>query len=487
MNVEPMKSRWLATSGCLSLLLAGMLFHEVFPRVWRLAFGEWHIPRALDDREDFHKLVRSKVHRAKLWLSGEHTCWRSAVIATCSVPAEHLLQELQMLDAKGGILRRIADDAMNPFRACNREYADMLTNTTRPLALIFLCNHFEHLGRESMALIMQAVLATCLCLAGDIWKELEMFYASWPYCLVYLAMSSSTAEAKLKLVRELFDASTCCLDEYFTEKVLALVSTPEGLLRHRRMLLALFIWSWTARVCNMATKRLIAQIRKSAPLRCFAARLLSSGFLTQIQRKHLASGGEDGRVMTRRRALKVGVPLRVAHRRVATPSKLSDFAFWANRQQVRGREEGRARGDRAAYLTRMRNLREAWSAMTAYAKADVRRRRLRRGLASSHVAPAAAGGKKKKSYSETVGNSLWGCSSQSAVLTEEAMLKIIEGVPRGSADKTRGLTEAMGPLRNEFLFEQFIRDEGLVTSAVYHSDFYALIRLHLITMLLPIQ
>ena len=79
-----------------------------------------------------------------------------------------------------------------------------------------------------MALIMQAVLATCLCLAGDIWKELEMFYASWPYCLVYLAMSSSTAEAKLKLVRELFDASTCCLDEYFTEKVLALYPRLKG-------------------------------------------------------------------------------------------------------------------------------------------------------------------------------------------------------------------------------------------------------------------
>ena len=93
----------------------------------------------------------------------------------------------------------------------------------------------------------------------------------------------------------------------------------------------------------------------------------------------------------------------------------------------------------------MRNLREAWSAMTVYAKADVRGRRLRRGLVSRHVAPAAAGGKKKKSYSETVGNSLWGCSSQSAVLTEEAMLKIIEGVPRGSADRTRGLTKAMGP------------------------------------------
>ena len=100
------------------------------------------------------------------------------------------------------------------------------------------------------------------------------------------------------------------------------------------------------------------------------------------------------------------------------------------------------------------------------------RRRLRRGLrrrlASSHVAPVAAGGKKKKSYSETVGNSLWGCSSQSAVLTEEAMLKIIEGVPRGPGQGTRRLTEAMGPLRKEFLSEQFIRDEGLVASAVYH-------------------
>ena len=78
---------------CVSLLPAGMMCHDVLPRVWRLAFGEWHIPRDVDDGEDFHKLVRSKVHRAKLWHSGEHSCWRSAVISTCSVPAEHLLQE----------------------------------------------------------------------------------------------------------------------------------------------------------------------------------------------------------------------------------------------------------------------------------------------------------------------------------------------------------------------------------------------------------
>ena len=67
-----------------------------------------------------------------------------------------------------------------------------------------------------------------------------------------------------------------------------------------------------------------------------------------------------------------------------------------------------------------------------------------------------------------VGSSLWGCSTESAALTEEAMLKIIEGVPGGSADRTRGLTQSMGSLRKEFLSVQFIRDEGLVTSAVYH-------------------
>ena len=48
------------------------------------------------------------------------------------------------------------------------------------------------------------------------------------------------------------------------------------------------------------------------------------------------------------------------------------------------------------------------------------------------------------------------------------MLKIIEGVPGGSAHRARGLTQAMGSLRKEFLSEQFIRDEGLVTSAVCH-------------------
>ena len=98
------------------------------------------------------------------------------------------------------------------------------------------------------------------------------------------------------------------------------------------------------------------------------------------------------------------MPLRVAKAQ-KTQKGLSDFDFWANRKQVRDRVASRPRGDRAAYRTEMRNLNEAWSAMTAYAKADVRRRR----LASSHVTLVGAGG---KSYSDKVGNALFSLGLQ---------------------------------------------------------------------------
>ena len=52
----PATSRWLSTDSCLWTLVAGMAIHALLPRVWRLAFGEWDIPRHLEDG-DFHQMV----------------------------------------------------------------------------------------------------------------------------------------------------------------------------------------------------------------------------------------------------------------------------------------------------------------------------------------------------------------------------------------------------------------------------------------------
>lgn len=101
-HVVPAKSRWLSTSSCLSTLLGGMLFHDLLPRVWRLAFGEWRIDRSLSESDDFHANIRSKVLRAKLWLSHEATTWKSMVFSLCAGPVDNLLQKLQLVDAAGG-------------------------------------------------------------------------------------------------------------------------------------------------------------------------------------------------------------------------------------------------------------------------------------------------------------------------------------------------------------------------------------------------
>ena len=114
LHLQAMKSRWLSTAMCLSMILGGFCFHEFLPRVWRLAFGEWQIPRAVGEADEFHTMVRSKVFRAKLWLTHEDTFWKSLVTSLVSGPVDHLMQVLQLLDAQGGILLKLLAPGTNP-------------------------------------------------------------------------------------------------------------------------------------------------------------------------------------------------------------------------------------------------------------------------------------------------------------------------------------------------------------------------------------
>lgn len=62
----------------------------------------------------------------------------------------------------------------------------------------------------------------------------------------------------------------------------------------------------------MICERLLALMRKSAPLRCYIERLLASGFLTQVLAAHTKAGGADVRKVTRSQLLKLGARLRCA-------------------------------------------------------------------------------------------------------------------------------------------------------------------------------
>lgn len=84
-----------------------MLLHRILPRVWERAYPKWEIPAELGDTDDFHRLMRAKVWRSKVWLSHPDSCMRSLALCVTSVPADHLLMLLQRMDEEGGALFNI--------------------------------------------------------------------------------------------------------------------------------------------------------------------------------------------------------------------------------------------------------------------------------------------------------------------------------------------------------------------------------------------
>ena len=186
-------------------------------QVWRRAFGEWNIPRAPADTDDFHIMVRSKVYRAKLWLSHPGTSWKSLVFSLCTGPVDHLMQELQLVDAQGNGYRDLASSKSNLFIACGRSMAALLLDDSPEAMLLTSC--FEVEGPEIVALVMEHALATLLSLAGRVWRQLDTFHQGWPYKLLGLVSPHTNQAQREAIAEELCSAEPCCLDDHISKKV----------------------------------------------------------------------------------------------------------------------------------------------------------------------------------------------------------------------------------------------------------------------------
>lgn len=187
--------------------------HDLLPRAWRKAFGEWHIDRAPSDSDDFHTQIRSKIYRAKLWLSHESTTWKSMVLSLCSGPVDQLLQRLQFIDAQGGGYKDLYDGTTNVFCKTMRQIADLFMDESPEAQL--LTSQYENAGPVVVSLVMQNALATCLGLASRVWLHLYSLYDTWPYKLVALVGPPSCSV----VATEFCAASLCCLDRDFSQKV----------------------------------------------------------------------------------------------------------------------------------------------------------------------------------------------------------------------------------------------------------------------------
>lgn len=236
---------------------------------------------------------------------------------------------------------------------------------------------------------------------------------------------------------------------------------PQRLLGHQRLLAALELWSWHGRFTNMATERLLSQIRRSAPLRCSVDRLLCAGMLTQIQHKHMRAGGKDVRKVTRSTLLNLGAPIAASRGRAARrkrmdskPQLTSRVTAWINTRLVQRRLDTGQRLSRAQYLEEVASLRAEWGALSEEARhcASLEALRFRERQAYKN-------GAKAKSYAERIGNDCWHCSNESSPVSEALIQKCLDEVAP-TTTTTRGLTAALEPVRQAFADTLVVRDEG---------------------------
>lgn len=197
--LAPSKARWLSSSATLSIVVAGLLIHGLLERVWQVAFPNWHIERPLnaDEESDWHKLVRSKCFRAKLYLSGQHTTWRTTCISVATQPVDHLMQRLQSLDEAGGALLDLKG-CSNSITLCMQRLFRLAT-TLDDTVMQQLSAYFTGSGLEFLVCVHQYIFRLCFALAGQIWFYIVSTLESFPYLLLELVSPAATSTKRQAL------------------------------------------------------------------------------------------------------------------------------------------------------------------------------------------------------------------------------------------------------------------------------------------------
>ena len=373
----PAKNRWLTTAACLGLISLGMIVHRILPRVWMLTFPKYEIPRGQTDVDDFHRLIRAKIWRAKIWLDHPDACMRSLVTCITSAPVEHLLMVLQRIDDQGGAILQLTHPKDSPVLDCLGQIArHLLEPREGPLSVPL--HHYLARGVDAAVVCMQLLVRFSLGFAGRVWR-LHRRWAWFPYLLARLIAPDASEEEKRDVAFLLFSVPACCIDCAFSLKVRLMAGSAAELLQNKAVLTAIRIWAERSRVANMHMERLIALHQKAAPARCDVTRALSGGFLSQVLAVHGTAGGRYSFGLKRSDLIAAGVPVRAhglsaagkqqraarvreavsAHRCALSEGKdlaqlRGHYKFWANAQQRRAkrrsgpcsREEYRLRCDR---------------------------------------------------------------------------------------------------------------------------------------------
>ena len=446
------KARWLSSSLVLASILLGFLTHSILPRSWAIAWPQWHIDRAPDETDDFHRFVKSKIYRSKLWMHHDNTAWSALATSLATAPAEHLMRSLQHRDARGGLLASIADRHYIPPVACAMEYSKLLR---APLTSVgkFLASSFRHMGDEYLGIAFQEMMAIAFSLAARIWFYLESMYDAFPYRMLALRRQASVNYKRA--LDEFKHCPACCVDRGITLKMRASVRSLDALAQSESFKAMLELWAASARLCNMATERMLALIRKASPARCSAQRLISAGFLSLVRSAHTRAGGRSATTTTRSQLMRLGLPLRCAKRRgLAAKRKRADNRQHVIASRMRALKEREGPRSRAAYLADVRRVAEA----------------ARNNPANNYVPhPGPAPVSPQQDYENKLGNRLFGLSSVDHPLMPHLLLAEAHNVVGAGTEKAMGLTARLGPLRQQFMKECFV-SEGRIPKQWSETD-----------------
>ena len=443
---KPALNRWMSTSKMLAYILAGVMAHRLLPRLWRLAFGEPEVP--VGPADSWHVYVKSKVRRVCIWFQIDSTEAEVVIFTQASGPIDHLLLELQQLDAAGGTLRQLFFDRTNPIWKCMCAFSDMVVNPAGDCKSLWF--HYLPRGLEFCHQLSRALYGVILAVSAALWREVGMVYSFFPFRLVGLVIDNFGPMFE-RTAHELFQCNKCCVDRGMTARIICKCSNVPGLLRHPAWLSAILSWSRHRRVGNMSCERLLKQINTASRRRCSIQRLCSAGLLAQVSLRHSQAGGEDITKITRRKLLGMRVPLKARRRRLRLTrscKRRAGFNTFMNQRQKEAREllgtkPHEALGSREEYLQRLRGIKEEWDKGS-------------RWLQPEDDVPEPAVG-----YSERIGDLLFSTSTVDSPMDPKLFKATIQAIAGGPMP---GLTERMKPVREAFQGKIIVDDQGAIPS-----------------------
>ena len=127
---KPAKHRWgTMAAGCAANCM-GRLFYGLSKRVFVRAFPDAVAPPVFQhDDSDFHKVLRSKIHRTLQCLGDATKDINHCCVAFISTPLDHLNRVLQQKNLAG--LLSLLQESTNPFAQCQLDLAEIVDRLMR--------------------------------------------------------------------------------------------------------------------------------------------------------------------------------------------------------------------------------------------------------------------------------------------------------------------------------------------------------------------